>query len=117
MRLPILIASLLAGCGGSDGGADAPAVSSTIEVVEPCSGEDTTVTTGAAYMPPATTIVQGQVVKFVMASDHDVAPDTSSDDPGLSVGFGQTKCLRFTTPGTYKFKCTAHGFTGTVTVN
>jgi len=116
MRLA-LAAAFLAACGGSDGGADAPVVQSTLMVVTPCAGEAATVTAGAAYEPPATSVSQGAIVKFVMPSDHDVAPSTPLDDPGLMVGFGETKCLRFTTPGTYKFKCTAHGFTGTVTVN
>ena len=44
-------------------------------------------------------------------------PNTTMSDPGLNVGFGATKCLRFTAPGTFGFHCTPHGFAGTVTVN
>jgi plastocyanin len=80
---------------------------------------DATVTTGVAdaYVQPATTITQGQVVKFVMNAAHNVAPNTTMSDSGLNVGFGATACLMFTHTGTFGFHCSAHGFMGTVTVN
>jgi plastocyanin len=117
---------VLAACGGDDGGgpADAPNEGSanTVAEVNPCPATPdaivTTDNTSFAYMPMATTITQGQVVQFVMSSDHDVAPNTQvNTDGGLRVGFGATKCLRFTASGTFGYKCTPHGFAGTVTVN
>ncbi len=118
-----LVLSALAACGGDDppadssGGGDAPA--STIETVTPCAGEIATVmtTTAFSYMPKDTTITAGQIVKFVMDPTHDVAPKTAADDSGLRVGFGATKCLKFTTAGVFNFKCTPHGFAGSIIVN
>jgi plastocyanin len=120
------LAVVLVACGGDDGGggADAPneGAANTVSEVNPCpAAPDATVTTentSFAYMPQTTTITQGQVVQFVMSSDHDVAPNTQvNTDAGLRVGFGATKCLRFTATGTFGYKCTPHGFVGTITVN
>ena len=69
------------------------------------------------YMPATTTIMAGQVVRFETSLYHDVAPLPPMTDPALTVGFGATRCLRFTVPGTFRFKCTPHGFAGTITVN
>ena len=120
-----LVLCAFAACGGggddppADSAASADAPPSTIETITPCAGESATVmTTGAfSYMPAATTITAGQIVKFVMDPSHDVAPKTAADDKGLRVGFGATKCLKFTTAGTFNFKCTPHGFAGSITVN
>jgi plastocyanin len=68
------------------------------------------------YMPKMSTITMGGVVKFVMPNAHNVAANTGTD-AAVSVGFGETKCLRFTMPGTYNFHCVPHGFQGSVTVN
>lgn len=65
------------------------------------------------------TINVDDVVKFVMpgGTNHDVAPDpTTTTDPGLRVGFAQTKCLKFTMAGTFGFKCSVHSFKGSITV-
>jgi len=114
-----------AACGGGDGGTttDAPsgsdAAASNIEVVDPCAGETVTVTapnSANSFMPKDSTISVGQIVKFEMDTFHDVGPLSGSDDPGLKVGLGKTVCLKFTAAGTYNFRCTIHGFTGSVTV-
>jgi plastocyanin len=119
----------LGACGGSgggddDGGDDAPGVdapAATVVEVSPCPATpDKEVLTDATfkYQPQMTTITQGQVVKFTMDPSHDVAPSRNMPtDPGLRVGFGATKCLRFTATGTFNFFCTPHGFTGSITVN
>lgn len=114
---------VFAACGGGGGDdddvpADTAQQQSTIEAVTPCEGESAMVITDSSfkYQPMATTITAGQIVKFVMDPSHDVAPKTAADDPGLKVGFGQTKCLKFTTAGTFNFKCTPHGFVGSITV-
>jgi plastocyanin len=113
-----------AACGSSSSGddddvpADTAQQQSTIETVTPCTGESATVITQAAsvYVPKDTTISVGQIVKFEMNPMHDVAPKTAADDPNLKVGLGQTKCLKFTAAGTFNFKCSPHGFTGSITV-
>jgi plastocyanin len=115
--------SFAAACGGGgdgdskDAAIDSPAA--TIVRVDPCPGTaDATVLTTSAnmYMPMATTITQGQVVKFTMNAAHDVAPNGATST-GLVVPLGGERCYRFTSPGAYPFKCTPHGFTGTITVN
>ena len=136
MRLVLLAVAML-GCGGNedpktidgprqidarivDAGPDAPPDAQTDVRVVNCAGANIggTVRTEDgtdAYEPAATTITVGQAIAFEMASTHNVVPVAS--DPGLTVGFGQTKCLLFTVAGTYNFKCGPHGFTGTITVN
>src|SRR5215470_17532684 len=129
MRSSLLATFFLVACGGggdgggvdSGGGGDAPPAT-TVMVVDPCPATpDATVVTentSFAYMPVMTTITQGQVVKFVTSTEHDVKPNTlQNTDAGLVVGFNQTKCLRFTATGTFSFKCSIHGFAGTIQVN
>ena len=98
---------------------DAPA--STLVEVSPCPGapDATVVTTDSAdrYDPAMTTISQGQVVRFQTSFNHDVAPLPPMTDDSLVVGFNKSRCFRFTAAGTFRFKCTPHGFTGTITVN
>lgn len=124
----ILAALFLAACGGDDGGGmvtadaantvDAVAANKVVSVTCPAT-PDATVgisTGGTAYAPMATTVPVNAIVKFVMTATHDAKPNTlTTTDPGLSVGFGETKCLKFTAAGTYGFFCSAHSFVGTVT--
>ena len=123
----VLAALLLAACGGDDGGggtADATMTDtgSTNKVVSvTCPGtadaEVTISTGGGAYMPMATTVPVNAVVRFTMTATHDAKPNTlTTTDPGLVVGFGETKCLKFTATGTFGFFCSAHSFAGTITV-
>lgn len=122
-----LAALLFAACGGDDGGgtgidtqlADAPSNNKVVTVNCPATADAmvTVNTAGTAYMPAATTVPVNAVVKFVMTATHNAAPNTqTTTDPGLNVGFGETKCLKFTTAGTFGFFCSAHGFSGTITV-
>ncbi len=77
----------------------------------------TTNNSANAYTPAMTTISAHGIVKFVMSSEHNVAPDRPPlSDPGLNVGFGQTACLEFDKAGTFNFMCSAHGFVGTIVV-
>jgi plastocyanin len=125
MRAAVL--AVLVACGSSEdpppGEIDAPVGGSTIMEVTPCVGEAATVTADPSdqatmYMPPATTITMGQIVKFELPAAHNVAPHpTMPSDENLRVNFGQTKCLRFTAAGSFAFQCTSHSFRGTVTVN
>ncbi|MEO8702715.1 MAG: hypothetical protein ABI867_21910 [Kofleriaceae bacterium] len=119
----VLAVATLSACGGGGGDDDddvqIDAPPSTLQEVNPCPGttDATVLTTGAfAFMPKDTTITQGQVIKFDMDPSHDVAP-TGNTDATLRVPLGGTKCFRFTAPGAFSFKCTPHGFTGSVTVN
>ncbi|HUS27048.1 MAG TPA: plastocyanin/azurin family copper-binding protein [Kofleriaceae bacterium] len=115
---------MLAACGGDDGSTpmpDAPNMTTNkVQTVTcPTTADATVMTTAAvdAYMPATQTVPKNAVVKFVMASTHDVAPNTiGTSDPGLVVGFGATKCLKFTETGTFGFFCSAHSFAGTITV-
>jgi len=69
------------------------------------------------FIPKASTITVGQVVKFVITAEHFVIPNTlTTTDPALMVSRGETKCFRFNVPGTYGFLCGVHSFTGTITV-
>jgi len=69
-------------------------------------------TTGNAYTPNQSTIAVGGVLKWTLPAQHDVASTTA----GLVVDFGATKCLQFTAAGTFAYHCSAHGFTGSITV-
>lgn len=125
-RVLLVTFLVVSACGGGKDSAaiDAPvgvdAAAATVVEVIPCTGESASVTSSnsdfSKYTPMATTITVGQIVKFTMASSHNVAP-TGVSDPGLNVGFGATKCLRFTQAGTFNFKCTPHNFKGSITVN
>jgi plastocyanin len=122
-------ALLFAACGGDDGGgggtvADAPnmpdaATNKVVAVTCPATA-DATITIssgGTAYSPMTTTVPVNAVVEFMMTATHDAKPNPqTTSDPGLSVGFGETKCLKFTAAGSYGFFCTAHSFAGTVVV-
>lgn len=121
MKQAIYSVLVFAACGGGD---EAPADSATgtdaqvaaVEVVTPCAGETSTITTlGTRFDPAMVTIAPGQIVKFVSEATHPVAalPGT---DPALAVPEGQTKCFKFPTAGTYNFKCTFHSFVGKITV-
>ena len=97
---------------------DAPA-NKVVEIACPASPAATVMTVNGtdSYMPMATTVSVGAVVRFVMSTFHNVAPNTiGTSDPGLMVGFGATKCLKFNAAGTFSFFCTSHSFAGTVTV-
>jgi plastocyanin len=125
----VLAAILFAGCGGDDGGggvtadasmADGSGSSNKVVTVTCPATADAEVTIssgGSAYSPMASTVPINAVVKFIMTATHDAKPNPqTTTDPGLSVDFGETKCLKFTASGTFGFYCSAHGFAGTVTV-
>jgi plastocyanin len=121
---------LLAACGGDDGGGmvtpdaakviDAAPTNKVMTVTCPATVDATVMTTNTSFsfMPMSNTVPLNGVVKFVMSTDHNVAPNPMAalTDSGLMVGFGQTACLKFTATGTYGFLCAPHGFVGTVTV-
>src|ERR1700690_366627 len=115
-----LLAVAFAAYGGSTAAIDTPAQQSTLVVVDCGSVTPTaTIMTNDATMSYAgspATINMGQVVKFTTSANHNVTPNTSASDPKLSVDFATTKCMMFTSTGTFGFHCSVHGFTGSVTV-
>jgi plastocyanin len=124
-RILLAILTATAACGGGHGDdvvtIDSPASSTNTVTTVDCASNAATatvVTQNFMFSPMATTITVGQVVKFQLESSHDVGPDPSTTtDPGLSVDFGGTACLKFAKAGTFGFKCTVHNFTGSITVN
>src|SRR5689334_16524583 len=115
MKKLVLLGLVLAACGGDDGNTqtfmDAPANNNKVQAVTcPSAVDGNVMTTSAvdAYMPATLTVPVNAVVKFTMASVHNVQPNSvGSTDPGLNVDFGQTKCLKFTQTGTFGFFCSA----------
>ncbi len=131
-RISLAMMLVLAACGSSSdppAGVDAPAsgvdaAPATVVEVSPCTGEVVTIESTGGFRfdngagSSMVTINQGEIVKFISGAPHNVIPVMPMSDPGLTVGFGATKCLRFTKTGTYKFRCQPHSnMTGSVTVN
>ncbi len=132
----LLVAAMLAACGGDDGGSvtvDAAGSGSgsgsgtnTVTTVS-CTGATiaatvTTMTGTNAYMYSTSTapsISVGGIVEFKTSTNHDVNPSTGTtpSDPGLKVGFSADVCLKFSKAGTFNFYCSVHTFMGKVTVN
>lgn len=116
---------ILAGCESGEGGSTTPvdarpdaAVIPVVALSSCPSDVAATITDSAsAFIPKASTIALGDVVKFEITAEHFVLPNTlTTTDDALRVGRGETKCFRFSAAGTYGFLCGAHSFTGTITV-
>ena len=122
IRCSFVLAFAVTACGGGgdddDTTPDAPANVLEVTPVDPCPGTPDAqfMALASRFEPVSATIGQGQVVKFISDVTHPIAA-LAGTDPDLNVPESQTKCFRFTMPGTYKFKCTVHGYVGTLTVN
>jgi plastocyanin len=106
---------LIAACSSSNDAATPDAASTaTVRAVDcaTVTPAASITTTSNAYTPNQSTIAVGGVIKWTLPAPHDVASTTA----GLVVDFGATKCLQFTAAGTFAYHCSAHGFTGSVTV-
>jgi plastocyanin len=115
---------LTAGC---TAGTDAPATPDAapdappVPVVElascPMTVASTVTDTPTMFVPTTSTIAIGQVVKFVITSEHYVIPNPlKTTDDALMVGRGQTKCFKFNVAGDYNFLCGVHSFPGNIVV-
>jgi plastocyanin len=138
----VMAAATIVACGGGGGGGggvdapgsgaiDAPgSAAATVTTVDCASGSAAAVVTtnagGNAYVStPAgasssdSAIKVDDIVMFMPASTHPVGPDATSGmtDPGLVAPDNATTCLKFSAVGTFHYKCTVHGFKGTVTVS
>lgn len=117
-----LVALVLAGCdtGGSttvDAMPDAPAVPVVALSSCPATVADTIMDSPTRFIPNASTIGVGDVVKFVITAEHFVLPNTLvNTDQVLRVARGETKCFQFNVAGSYGFLCGVHSFTGAITV-
>lgn len=115
----LVVAGCEAGGGQSvtiDAAPDVPPTP-VVELECPATVAGTIMDSPTAFIPKATTINIGQVVKFVITAEHFVLPNTlTTTDPALNVKRGETKCFKFNTAGVYGFLCGVHSFTGTITV-
>ena len=119
-RISLIVAVAACGGGSTTPSIDAPVTAAAVTTVDCATNAPTATVATQNFMftPAATTITVGQIVKFQLESVHDVVPDSSTTtDPGLTVDFGKTACLKFAKAGTFGFKCQPHGFKGSITVN
>lgn len=118
----LVVLALLVGCGSSGGGDDVPLDTASndprVELVSPCTGESATINTLSTRFDPMTaTVSAGQIVKFANEVEHDIKPALTGDtDEVLLVPEGQTRCFRFNEAGTFGFRCSVHGFVGSIVV-
>jgi len=128
----LIVAGVLAGCGGSstgpsgggngggvgggvDGGGTPPAGAVTV-------GNDFFSAGGAA--PAVTTVPAGTTVTWTWTNTGGVSHSVQSvgtpsfASSGIKAGEGSTYQVTFTTPGTYRYDCAVHGtaMSGTVVV-
>ena len=129
-----LLACLLAGCGGDDGGSvkdasgvdglprdaaidappDAPTAVRRVACPPTADATITTTTTGQyAWVPDDLTMRVGEVVRIDPGSLHRASPHlVKPTDDGLTSGApGEIRCLLFTQVGTYNFQCGVHPVT------
>ena len=114
----------LAACGGNGGddgddGDDAPppdamSTAQNVSTVACQGGEPMVTTSGLAFSPMSTTISVGGRVAFDLPATHPMASTTAGQT--FSAPESATTCLQFAAAGTYTFRCTFHGFTGSVVV-
>jgi plastocyanin len=124
MRRPLLssiFAVFLAACGGDDGGGGAidaapgidgpPLMASEVS----CTGVTSPVITasGSSFNPAITNVALNSVVKFTMPAEHNAI----SSDGLFTADFSGDTCVRFESPGTFRFRCGPHNFLGSVVVS
>jgi plastocyanin len=128
MRL-LLLACVVAGCGGDEGKSEDAAVSTDgpprDAAVDAALDAPTAVrrvtcpspmpaalvsTSNFAFTPPLIMVKRDDIVRFAPESLHRVVPHASKmTDPGLRSGStGEVRCLQFTELGTYNYQCGPH---------
>lgn len=136
-----LLACLLVGCGGDDGGnvkdassvdglprdaaIDAPpdAPTAVRRVTCPAAPKATITTTSTgqyAWVPMTLAVNQNDIVRFMPESIHRVVPHaTKPTDFGMNSGAtGEVRCLQFTQVGTFNYQCGPHpAMEGVITVS
>lgn len=123
MRVPILIATMLASALGLAGCASPSDSNDSVPngggpAVEVHEGDATVEMVDAAYAPKELRIHAGSTVTFRNAEDmgHTVTPDDSAqwgttgsgNSPDQWMNKGDTWSWTFTTPGTYDYHCLPH---------
>lgn len=76
--------------------------------------------TGQKFDPKSATVKVGQVVAWKNTDSiaHNVTFDGHDDITNPNMSAGDTFMVKFTTAGSYSYKCTFHdGMTGTITVS
>ena len=100
-----------------DAAPDAPPVPVVALASCPSTVAATVTDTPTMFVPKTSMIAIGQVVKFVITSEHYVIPNPlKTTDDALMVGRGQTKCFQFNVAGDYNFLCGVHSFPGDIVV-
>lgn len=91
----------------------------TVQASAPSTATVNAASGGFSFSPANVTIAAGGTVTFTLAAEHNASFENTAI---ASIGFGETATRTFTTPGVYRFRCTAHssnfttGMVGTVTV-
>lgn len=138
-KLALLVFVVACGGGGDDGDNSNPDASQTPKdaavdaqpvdaaaatvMTVPCAGATIAQMVMTAegprrFTPNDITISVNAIVQFTTSGSHNVIPRAGMpSDPGLMVGFGETKCLRFTAAGSFNYRCAPHAdMTGVVKV-
>lgn len=110
-----LTCTAIAACGGGGSGDDVEAPDATGATITSVSCVGATIaatatTSGLAYSPQSGTISAGGVVRFDPTATHNVIGE------GFDVPLAGEGCFRFAAAGTFAFRCTPHGFTGSIIV-
>lgn len=97
---------------------DAPPAAVVEEVACPATPASEVSAPGFSFVITTASVPINSIVRFTMPGSHSaVSGETAGTDDGqFRVNFNETKCLRFTTAGTYGFWCNPHQFTGSITV-
>ena len=132
-----LLACLLVGCGGDDGGnvkdassvdglprdaaIDAPpdAPTAVRRVACPPTPKATVTTASFMWSPASVMVIRNDIVRFMPESIHRMVPHaTKTTDFGMSSGAtGEMRCLQFTEVGTFNYQCAPHpAMEGAITV-
>lgn len=110
----VLSASVLAGCGSSSDNETSSSTggAATTDATGPASKEARVQIASFKFVPTATVVKAGGSVTF---TNQDKAPHTATSDmkgqfDTNTLRTGQSKTIKFATPGTYTYYCVFHRF-------